>query len=153
MFQKSTEDLTKLLKSTHPDDMDEFLKENASETLPEDHAFSNYVKAILLKKELTLQTVFLKADIPERYGYKLISGEKVTRRRDIILRLCYAAEFTVDETQRALEIYGMPKLYPRQTRDQRLITLFNTRPGNILDLNEYLKRHKLDPLRTSGVQD
>lgn len=33
----------------------------------------------------------MKADIPERYGYKLLSGEKHTRQRDVILRICYAA--------------------------------------------------------------
>ena len=49
--------------------------------------------------------VFLKADIPERYGYKLLSGEKHTKQRDVILRICYAAEFTLKETQRALRKY------------------------------------------------
>lgn len=33
----------------------------------------------------------MKADIPERYGYKLLSGEKHTRQRDVILRICCAA--------------------------------------------------------------
>ena len=32
----------------------------------------------IVEKGITQQTVFLKADIPERYGYKLLSGEKHT---------------------------------------------------------------------------
>ena len=57
---------------------------------------------MLKEKRITQQMVFLKADIPEKYGYKLLSGEKHTRQRDIILRICYAAELTLEQTQRAL---------------------------------------------------
>ena len=45
--------------------------------------------------EITFRTAAAKASIakvaagvPERYGYKLISGEKHTIQRDVILRLC-----------------------------------------------------------------
>ena len=93
------------------------------------------------------------ADIPERYGYKLISEEKHTRQRDVILRLCYAAHFTLDETQQALRIYGMPELYARFERDALLMIAFNERPGSIIEVNAFLKSHILPPLRTTGVQE
>lgn len=76
------------------------------------------------EKKLTQQVVFLRADIPERYGYKLLSGEKRTKQRDIILRICYAAEMTLDETQYALKQYEMPELYAKKPRDALSMILF-----------------------------
>ena len=93
------------------------------------------------------------ADIPERYGYKLLSEEKRTRQRDVILRLCYAAHFSLDETQKALRIYGMPELYARNQRDALLIIAFNDRPGSIIEVNAFLKENRIEPLRTTGSQE
>ena len=86
-------------------------------------------------------------------GYKLLTEEKVTRQRDVILRICYAAMFTIQETQQALEIYRMEKLYAREKRDALIMACFNERPGSIIDLNEMLIRNKMQPLRSSGVQE
>jgi hypothetical protein len=97
--------------------------------------------------------VFLRADIPERYGYKLLSGEKHTRQRDVILRICYAGELSLEETQRALKKYGMPTLYAKVPRDALLMIIFNDRPGDIIQVNAILKEHDMEPLRTSGLQD
>ena len=105
------------------------------------------------EKGITQQTVFLRADIPERYGYKLLSGEKRTKQRDVILRICYAAEFTLNETQRALKKYGLPELYAKIPRDAFLMIVFNERPGNVIEVNEFLEKNNMEPLRTSGVQD
>ena len=95
----------------------------------------------------------MKADIPERYGYKLLSGEKHTRQRDVILRICYASELTLKETQRALRKYGMPELYAKISRDAMIMIAFNERPGSIIDVNALLKEHGMEPLRTSGIQE
>ena len=97
--------------------------------------------------------VFLWADIPERYGYKLISEEKRTRQRDVILRICYAAEFTLEETQRALRIYEMPLLYEKIPRDVVLMVCFGDRPGSVNGVNAALKGHGMEELRSSGVQE
>ena len=120
---------------------------------PDNDAFSIYIKNKINEKGLTQQAVFLKADIPERYGYKLLSGEKHTRQRDVILRICYAADFSLGETQRALKKYEMPELYAKTSRDALLMIVFNERPGNIIDVNELLKKNGMEPLRTSGVQE
>ena len=118
----------------------------------DNEAFSIYIKDLISQKGLTQQAVFLNADIPERYGYKLLSGEKHTKRRDIILRICYAANMTLEETQRALKKYQMPELYAKIPRDALLMLIFNERPGNIIDVNALLKKNGMDPLRSSGVQ-
>lgn len=126
-MKKTTKELEGILLN-HPEEeiQDEML--NIS--------FGDYFRNTLLAKNITQQTVFLNADIGEKYGYKLISGEKHTKQRDVIIRLCFAGEFTFNETQRALRLYGMSPLYARIKRDALLITAFNKHIGNIIDLNQ-----------------
>lgn len=113
--------------------------------------FSTYFKEICTRQKLRLQEVFLNADISEGYGYKLMSGEKRTRQRDIILRLCYAAKMTTDETQTALKLYGLPELYVKSPRDALIMVCFNERPGSVIEVNGFLKGNGFDPLRSSGT--
>ncbi len=151
MSEKNTDELEKVLGSTHIKNFDSYCKENSKSLM--DDAFTVYMKDILREKKLTQQIVFLRADIPERYGYKLLSGEKRTRQRDVILRMCYAAEMTLKETQRALKKYNMPMLYAKIPRDALLMIIFNERPGDIIEVNEILKEHDMEALRTSGLQN
>ena len=78
---------------------------------------------------------------------------KLTFQRDIILRLCYASEFSLEETQRILKMYELPALYPKIPRDAFLMILFNENKRNIIEINELLKNHGFDPLRTSGYME
>lgn len=153
MREKDTRDLSQVLQGTQLEDFSQYLQENRESLSEDSEAFSVYIKGLLARKGITQQAVFLKADIPERYGYKLLSGEKHTRQRDILLRICYAAEMTLEETQSALEKYEMPALYPKRPRDALLMLIFRERPGSILDVNALLKKHGMEPLRTSGLQD
>ena len=153
MREKDTRDLGQVLEGTPLEGFAHYLQENRESLSEDSEAFSIYIKGLLARKGITQQAVFLKADIPERYGYKLLSGEKRTRQRDILLRICYASELTLEETQSALEKYEMPALYPKRPRDALLMLIFRERPGSILDVNALLKKHGMEPLRTSGLQD
>lgn len=153
MNEKSTIELEQILGSTHAKDFQAYCKENKESVTNDEKAFIEYFKSLFKEKGLTQQKVFLRADIPERYGYKLLSGEKRTKQRDVILRICFAAEFTLKETQRALKKYGLPELYAKVPRDALLMIAFNERPGTVLDLNELLDKNGMLPLRTSGLQD
>lgn len=153
MKEKDTQELNAILGRTHISDFDNFYKQSKSDMDIENFAFSEYMKKLMKEKGLTQQLVFLRADVPERYGYKLLSGEKHTRQRDVILRICYAAELTLDETQRALRKYELPTLYAKIPRDALLMVIFKDRPGGIIEINEILKSNGLNPLRTSGIQE
>lgn len=153
MKQKNTKELDDILGKTHISDFDKFRVEQKGSMDPEQNAFSEYIKDLLKEKKITQQMVFLKADIPEKYGYKLLSGEKHTRQRDIILRICYAAELTLEQTQRALRKYEMPQLYAKIPRDALLMLIFKDRPGGIIEVNELLSKNGMEMLRTSGVQE
>ncbi len=152
-MEKNTNELEKILGKTHLSEFDTYCSDNKESLNEYRNTFYVYIKQLLHEKGITQQTVFLKADIPERYGYKLLSGEKKTKKRDIILRVCYAAELSLEETQRALRKYGMAELYARNIRDALLMIVFNERPGDIIDVNAYLLKHGMEPLRTSGVQE
>lgn len=153
MNEKSTVELEQILGRTHAKDFSDYCKKNKESVSDDEKVFVEYFKILIKEKGLTQQKVFLRADVPERYGYKLLSGEKRTKQRDVILRICYAAEFTLKETQRALRKYGLPELYAKVPRDALLMIAFNERPGTILDVNELLDQNGMLPLRTSGLQE
>ena len=150
---KSTDELEKILRKTHLNDIPDYLGRNAESIINNEYSFHDYMRELIKKKNLKQQDVYLAADIPEKYGYKLLSGEKRTRQRDVILRLCYAAEFDLDETQKALKLYRMPELYAKIPRDALIMIAINERPGSIIDVNSFLKKNGMDTLRPSGVQD
>ena len=150
---KDTDQLNNILKNTHTSDIQDYFEANADSMLSDDRPFADYMRELIKTKGIKQQDVFLEADIPERYGYKLIAEEKRTRQRDIILRICYAARLTPEETDGALKRYGMPTLYAKDKRDAILIVLFNERPGDILKVNSILKENGVDTLKSCGVQD
>ncbi len=153
MNEKPTSELNNILEKTHLPDFEKYCSDNKESMNSGEESFSIYIKGLLDEKKITQQAVFINADIPERYGYKLLSNEKHTRQRDVILRICYAAEMTLDETQRALKKYGMPELYSKIPRDALLMIIFQDRPGTILDVNAILRDNNMELLRTSGLQD
>ena len=153
MYKTRTEELEEMLESVHPGEIADFIGRNREEMLSEDREFMKYMNERFKEKQLLKQEVLLKADISQGYGYKLLTEEKTTRQRDVILRICYAAEFTLQETQQALRIYHMDTLYARDTRDALLMACFNDRPGSILEVNELLLANHMSPLRSSGVQE
>lgn len=146
-MQKTTNTLTDILKKTSPSRIDTFLEQNREDILADHKPFAQYVRALFREKGLLQQEVFLNADIPEGYGYKLVSEEKHTRQRDTILRLCAAARFSLEETQRALKIYGMSPLYARFPRDAVLISAFSAGVYKIPDLNALLEKNGQPALR------
>lgn len=153
MNEKNTEELAAVLGKTHLKEFKKYCEDNKDSMNSDKNSFPVYIKELLYEKGITQQTVFLDGDIPERYGYKLLSGEKRTRQRDVILRICYAANLTLEETQRALKKYGMPELYAKVRRDAMLMIVFNERPGSVYDVNSLLEENGFEPLRKSGIQE
>ncbi len=153
MEKKSTGELSRILGSTSGEAAGEFLAANASSLLTDSRPFSAYMHEMLRLQGKTQQEVFVQADIPERYGYKLLSEEKHTRQRDYILRICIAAGMNLDQTDRALTLYGMARLYPRIPRDAVLMIALNRGMGSVLDVNALLEAHGLPPLRSCGSLD
>lgn len=151
--EKTTGTLTSILKHTAVERVDDFFREHQNDMAPESHPFAAYMREQLRLKNLAQTALFVRAGVPERYGYKLLSEEKHTRRRDVILRLCFAAQFSFEQTQRALRLYEMPPLYPRQRRDALLISLLAGRIFSLSEVDERLRAHGFAPLEVCGSTD
>lgn len=50
-------------------------------------------------------------------------------------------KLSLKETQRALELYGLPPLYPKKVRDAILIIAINRSIGSVDEVNEILETH------------
>lgn len=95
--------------------------------------------------------MLLRANLPQKYGYKLLTGEAHTTNRDKLLRLCFAMELDLKQTQRALKLYGMNELYPKNQRDVILIVALGKKQYDISQIDEELKKLGLAPL--SGPEE
>ncbi len=153
MAKESTDELNNVLENTKPSGIDDYLKDHAESLVNGSHAFSDYMRAKIREKGITQQELFVRAELPERYGYRILTQEKNTRQRDYILRLCFAAEFTLNETQQALRLYGMSGLYSKVPRDSVFIICFNQGIHDISKVNELLRDHGMETLKASASME
>lgn len=141
MEKKSTEELNELLENVKPWQMDAYLKANKQSMVDHKKAFYYYMKDILDEKNIRLKDLYSFAGVSESYGGKIITMEKHTASRDLILRFCFAGHFSWDETNRALKLYGFQELYSRDSRDAVLIVAIHNRIYNLGDVDEMLVNH------------
>ncbi len=150
MKQKTTDALDHVLEQLEPEEIDQYFETYADDLFAEDHAFSAYMRTLIRQKNLTQREVFERAELSDRYGYRLLTQEKNTKQRDYILRLCFAARLSLKETQRALKLYGMSELYAKIPRDAVLMIALNREICEIDKVNELLLSHELPPLRNTA---
>lgn len=137
MLEKPTEELDKLLKSTKPDRLNDYLSANRT-SMAEGKAFYYYMKDVIESKGILLKDVYSFAGMTESWGGKILTMERHTKNRDVIIRMCVAGRFTLEETNRALKLYGMTELYSRVPRDACLIVAIHNRKYNLGDIDEML---------------
>lgn len=99
-------------------------------------SLSEYFENMFKKKKLSKSTVIKNADLDRTYGYEILRGDKKPGR-DKILQLCIGANFTLEETNKALKIGNCGELYPKVMRDSVIIFGLN-KNLNILRINELL---------------
>ena len=109
-------------------------------------SFVNYIDELIADKGLKRQDIIIRANLSQKYGYKLLSGETHTTDRDKILRICISMEMTLKETQRALKLYGMNELYPKIKRDVLLIVAIGQKNYDIDAINNILIEEGEAPL-------
>lgn len=153
MNNRTTEKLMAVLKRIKVEDTDKFFEDNKDNFIFENKiVFRDYMRKVIREKHKTQQEVFLSAGIPNRYGYKLISGERHTLQRDVVIRMCIGAGLNLQETQKALELYQMPKLYPKFLRDAVIMIAINNRVKSVSDINCLLEKHGVDLLVECGKE-
>ncbi len=144
-FEMNLGEPAELLHLT-PAEFPDFLEQMKGDLIRSREPFTDYMRSKFREKKILQQEVFLAADLPERYGYKVISGERHTVKRDVILRLCLASKFRLSEAQEALILYGMSPLYWRIPRDAAFIMAFNTGIYDINEVDEILMDNMLPPI-------
>ncbi len=140
MQKKSTDELNDLLENMKPDQLDTYFKDNSKYLAEEKKAFYYYMKDVLDEKNIKLKDVYSFAGVTESYGSKIVTMEKHTKDRDLIIRLCLAGHFNWDETNRALKLYGLSELYAKDPRDACIIVAINNRIFDMYEIDEMLTK-------------
>lgn len=143
--QKTTQHLNEVLLSSDTGDIDSYLKKY-SDKLTDERSFTDFMREHFVSHGRPQRDVFIAANIPEKFGYSIISGEKHTKQRDIIIKLCLAGHFTLPEIQSALKLYGMSELYSRSGRDACIIIAANRSIYEISDVDDLLAAHGFEIL-------
>ena len=82
--------------------------------------FAEYITDYLKMKQISESTLIQASQIQRTYAYQILNGTK-NPGREKVLALCLAAGMNYDETQRALTLAGLGKLYPRRKEDSIVI--------------------------------
>ena len=138
MQEKPTNELEEMLGNLKPGDLSGFYKENSKYLADDKKAFYYYFKDVIESKNIFLKDVYSFAGVTESWGGKIISMEKHTKNRDLILRLCIAGHFSLEEINRALKLYGMNPLYAKDKRDASIIVAINNRIYDLYQMDEIL---------------
>ncbi len=146
MHQKPTDELDKQLENTKPEQLAGYYKENDKYMPDDEKGFYYYMKDVIESKNILLKDIYLQAGVSEKYGSKILFGEKHTKNRDLIIRLCIAGHFSLNEINRALKIYEMSPLYSKDRRDAAIIVAVNNRKYDMDEIDDILQQQGLDKL-------
>lgn len=135
MKELSTDELLKILNSTRSkENLDEYTAIISKQ--PAYSNFAEYLKAFLQSHEITDAALIKDSLIPRTYAYQILNGTK-NPGRSKVLALCIAAKMNYDETQRALALANVGKLYPRR-REDSIIIFALAQNLSVLQTNEVL---------------
>ena len=146
MKEKSTDELNAQLQDVKPEQIDKYIKTNSEYLAQGEKSFYYYMKDVLEEKNILLKDVYSFAGVTESWGGKIITMEKHTKNRDLIIRFCIAGHFSLNETNRALKLYGMNPLYAKDKRDVCIIVAINNRKYNFIEIDDILMEQGLSKL-------
>lgn len=139
--EKPTDELDKQLENTKPEQLAGYYKENDKYVSDgeDKKRFYYYMKDVIESKNKLLKDIYKDSGVSEKYGSKILYGDGHTKNRDLILRLCIAGHFSLNEINRALKIYGMSPLYAKEKRDAAIIVAVNNRKYDLNDIDDILE--------------
>ena len=146
MLQKPTDEMENALLKTRPDQLDSYLKTNSQYLVDDDRAFYFYMKEVLKRKNVMLKDLYARMNVSESYGGKILTMEKHTQNRDLIISYCIAGHFDWNETSRALKLYGYNELYAKDPRDAVIMVALNNRIYDFDTIDEMLESKGLSKI-------
>lgn len=99
-------------------------------------SFAEYFTDYLKQHQLSESEIIRLSLIQRNYAYQILNGTK-NPGREKVLALCLAAGMNYEDTQRALTLAGLGKLYPRRPEDSVIIFAIE-RGLTVLETNELL---------------
>ena len=145
MQEKPTDELNRMLENIKPDQLESYCKQNKLYN-PDEKTFYYFMKDVLDEKNIKLKDVYSFAGVTESYGSKILTMEKHTKDRDLIIRFCIAGHFNLIETNKALKLYGLNELYSKDKRDAVLIVAISNRIYDFGEIDEMLLKSELEKL-------
>ena len=139
---KRTEELiNEIVAAENPET---FISENAEDMI--NLSLSQYLRSKLEEHNQKKATIFKKAGMEgSNYGYELFRNDEKIPSRNILLAICLAFSFTLEETQMALHCAGISQLYPRDARDVYII--FGIQNGlSLEEIDELLESQGLETI-------
>lgn len=146
MENRPTEELDQILSKTKPNQIADYISDNSKYLADDNKGFYYYYKDVLDSKHIRLKDVYSQVGVTESYGSKIVSMEKHTKNRDLIIRLCLAGHFSLDEMNRALKLYGFNGLYAKNHKDACIIVALNNHIYDVDRINNILKENNFEPL-------
>lgn len=146
MKDKKTAELDALLQEAKPEQATEFFQTQREEMAEDHKAFYYYMRNVFDAKSLKLRDIYSFAGVSESWGEKILRMEKHTKNRDLIIRFCIAGHFSLEETNRALKLYGMTPLYARNKRDVCIILAINNRKFDLAQIDDLLQEQGCERL-------
>lgn len=144
-----TKDLENALLSNKYESTKKTLKTSKMYMIDDKKAFSYFVRDLIEEKNMTIKQAIQYAGISENYGRKIISGEKKTKKRDTIIRICVASNFSLKETNRALKLYEMRPLYAKDERDAIIMIELNKGNTSVEEIDQALSSNGMKKLEHS----
>ena len=135
MTRLTTDELLKQLRSTSSKSQLTEYNSALSEHCGFD-SFAQYFKFYLNQHQLTESAIIQSSQIQRNYAYQILNGSK-NPGREKVLALCIAANMNYEETQRALALADLGKLYPRRKEDSVIIFALDHKLS-VLETNELL---------------
>lgn len=119
MYEKSTGELLKILKTTHTaKELDSYRSKHTAFDCQ--ISFSSVFSQILNQKQCSKADIIKQSLLDRTYAYQILNGTKLPGRNKI-LALSIAAGCSLEETQRLLESAKEGILYARSSRDALII--------------------------------
>lgn len=144
MDETTTKKLNDVLSGISSDkEMEAFLEE--PKVTDGFKTFSAYYLSLIREKGLADVELIRRSGIEKSYYYQIVKGSKKPGR-DKALRLCLAAELSLRETTRALELSENTVLYPKRRRDIILSVAVNQH-ATVDEANMLLNKYGEEELR------
>ncbi|MGL5153053.1 MAG: helix-turn-helix domain-containing protein [Clostridium sp.] len=114
------------------------LKKHLDNTIKDltETTFHEYFLALLEEKKLSKSKVISTADISKSYGYQIFDGSRKPSR-DTAIKLSIVGGLSLKETERALTLAGVSKLYSKIPRDFIILFCIKSRKS-LIETNDFL---------------